>query len=481
MSPSGSIRTALGAAMSDDEWRTSVALFRYTLILPLLRHDRHRDGPKTQLRASYRRQLSTPSPTPNATPSASPTLRRWEKAYRQGGFEALKPRPRSDRGARAPSPPHTLDRAEALKRELPTRSARTIADILQRDQASPIPEEQHRPAHPAPPPGRPRRHHRPPAQAGHRLPPLRAHLISATCGSRMPCDGPSLPDPADPCRPTPDLPLRLPRRPHPPGPPRPVLLERAAPPPGGLPQTRHPALRLPAGHLRRPGPASTAPTSSTPPAPPWASSAFWPGPTPPGQGQDRALLRLCPLRLPPRAGLSPSVAHPRRPQPEPAGLDRGRLSPQGPLRDRPVAPRPLPPGPRPCRAPGRPAQPCAALSSSAPPATSPRPATSTSRATATPSPASWSARSVELRYDPFDLSDVEIWFNGQFLAQAQAAPPADHRPTRPHARPDSATSTPTTGAGLPGPAAPGARAPAARATAAHPFHPRSQTSPTLKE
>jgi transposase InsO family protein len=67
-------------------------------------------------------------------------LRRWEKAYRTGGFEALKPRRRSDQGAPRTISPDTLARAEALKRELPSRSARTIADILQRDQAAPVPE-----------------------------------------------------------------------------------------------------------------------------------------------------------------------------------------------------------------------------------------------------------------------------------------------------------------------------------------------------
>jgi putative transposase len=141
MSPSGSIRTALGAAMSDDEWRTSVALFRYTLILPLLRHERKRDGPKKLLRASIAQARHTIPHSQRHTISVA-SLRRWEKAYREGGFEALKPRPRSDRGAPRAISSQTLDRAEALKRELPTRSSRTIADILRRDQASPIPEEQ---------------------------------------------------------------------------------------------------------------------------------------------------------------------------------------------------------------------------------------------------------------------------------------------------------------------------------------------------
>ena len=130
-----------GPASPDEPWRTQVALFRYTLILPLLRHDRHRDGPKYQVRAAI---AATPQDIPHSQRRtvSSPTLRRWEKAYRQGGFEALKPQPRADRGTARVVSPATLDRAEALKRELPTRSARTIADILRRDTASPAPEAQ---------------------------------------------------------------------------------------------------------------------------------------------------------------------------------------------------------------------------------------------------------------------------------------------------------------------------------------------------
>jgi transposase InsO family protein len=128
-----------GEISPDETWRTEVALFRYTLILPLLRHERARDGTKRELCAAI---AATPHTIPHSQRHSVsvPTLRRWEKAYRDGGFEALKPCTRRDRGAtRAISTP-TLDRAEALKRELPSRSARTIIDILQRDQAAPIPE-----------------------------------------------------------------------------------------------------------------------------------------------------------------------------------------------------------------------------------------------------------------------------------------------------------------------------------------------------
>jgi putative transposase len=131
----------LGGSPSPDEpWRTDVALFRYTLILPLLRHDPKRDGPKKHVRAAIA-ATSHAIPHSRRHRVSATTLRRWEQAYQQGGFDALKPRSRSDQGASRTISTATLDRAEALKRELPTRSSRTIAEILQRDQASPIPEE----------------------------------------------------------------------------------------------------------------------------------------------------------------------------------------------------------------------------------------------------------------------------------------------------------------------------------------------------
>jgi len=52
-----------------------------------------------------------------------------------------KPKPRSDRGAARALSSETLDRAEALKRELPSRSTRAVVDILKRDAASPVAEE----------------------------------------------------------------------------------------------------------------------------------------------------------------------------------------------------------------------------------------------------------------------------------------------------------------------------------------------------
>jgi transposase InsO family protein len=186
------------ATPPDDTWRTEVALFRYALILPLLRHDRQRDGSKLSLRAAIAAAHHAIPHSQRHTVSI-PTLRRWEKAYRAHGFEALKPQRRNDRGATRTISADTLDRAEALKRELPSRSARTIADIMQRDQASPIPE----------PELAPRTLRRQLATRGLTTARLahaqtayrrfeRSHFGDLWQSDAL--DGPQLPDPADPAR-----------------------------------------------------------------------------------------------------------------------------------------------------------------------------------------------------------------------------------------------------------------------------------------
>ena len=123
-----------------EDRRTEIALFRYTLILPLVRGE-FPPGGKGRLREQIAaRRLDIPS---SSRRSVSPTtLARWERAYRQHGFDGLKPQSRSDRGACRAISPQTLDRAETLKREQPLRSARSIIRILSLDTTNPISEDQ---------------------------------------------------------------------------------------------------------------------------------------------------------------------------------------------------------------------------------------------------------------------------------------------------------------------------------------------------
>ncbi|SPF47328.1 Integrase, catalytic region [Candidatus Desulfosporosinus infrequens] len=59
------------------------------------------------------------------------TLRRFLEAYRMKGLEGLRPKLRSDRGARRALPDEIYEQAAALKEELPQRSVSRILDILE--------------------------------------------------------------------------------------------------------------------------------------------------------------------------------------------------------------------------------------------------------------------------------------------------------------------------------------------------------------
>jgi hypothetical protein len=101
------------SSSNDSEPRhTQIALFRYTLILPLLRGEyepRGKDRLRQQIAAQHH---DIPFSTRHTV--SVPTLARWERVYRKHGFEGLKPSSRSDRGHPRTISPHTLDRAEAL-------------------------------------------------------------------------------------------------------------------------------------------------------------------------------------------------------------------------------------------------------------------------------------------------------------------------------------------------------------------------------
>ena len=124
---------------NDSEQRcTEIALFRYTLILPLLRGEyepRGKDRRRQQIAAQHH---DIPFSTRHTV--SVPTLARWERVYRKYGFEGLKPKPRCDRGQPRAISSETLDRAETLKREQPLRSSRSIVRMLKMDATQPVPE-----------------------------------------------------------------------------------------------------------------------------------------------------------------------------------------------------------------------------------------------------------------------------------------------------------------------------------------------------
>ena len=117
-----------------NDWRTTEALFRYALI---------REAADDRLTARERGALVRESaaklhahPTDGLRQVARGTLDRWIRAYRRGGFEALKPAlrevgPRTD--------PAILAQAADLRREAPQRTGAQIAEILRRVHGEAVP------------------------------------------------------------------------------------------------------------------------------------------------------------------------------------------------------------------------------------------------------------------------------------------------------------------------------------------------------
>jgi putative transposase len=99
--------------------RRQEALRRFGLIAPLL----EANLPHIELtrRKAYLRSEQTVSER---------TLRRWLAAYRSGGFDALVPAVRKDKGKSKAIAPDVLALAEECRRELPRRSAGMIRDWL---------------------------------------------------------------------------------------------------------------------------------------------------------------------------------------------------------------------------------------------------------------------------------------------------------------------------------------------------------------
>ena len=106
--------------MTNDEYRQALALFRYGLIADLIQLPAGSPG----LYARLREKASTDYIIPGSkrTRVAAETLRHWLKDYRRGGFEALLPKGRNDRGHSRALPQAVADALMSLKDEQPALS-----------------------------------------------------------------------------------------------------------------------------------------------------------------------------------------------------------------------------------------------------------------------------------------------------------------------------------------------------------------------
>ena len=113
----------------DEKQRQEVANFRYGLIAPLVTRTLNPGEQAAKLREVACHTYDIPHS--DTQKISLRTLERYLKAYREGGWEALLPSVRADKLQCKQIAPDVLEKAIALKQEQPTRSVRQIMAILE--------------------------------------------------------------------------------------------------------------------------------------------------------------------------------------------------------------------------------------------------------------------------------------------------------------------------------------------------------------
>lgn len=110
----------------EDQARTQMALFRYGLIADLLHREPGEKGLQRLL--CEKAEKSYEIPGSRRTRVAAETLRDWLACYRRGGFDALLPQPRSDRGQARAIPQEIADLLCHLKEQTPELSVVAVIE-----------------------------------------------------------------------------------------------------------------------------------------------------------------------------------------------------------------------------------------------------------------------------------------------------------------------------------------------------------------
>ena len=108
----------------DSDYRQAVALFRYGLIADLVHLPPGTKGLYRRIEEKAEAAYTIPGSTRRHV--APETIRHWLKLYRAGGFDALMPRPRADRGRPRRLPPEVVERLLAIKEANPALSVRLV-------------------------------------------------------------------------------------------------------------------------------------------------------------------------------------------------------------------------------------------------------------------------------------------------------------------------------------------------------------------
>ncbi len=114
----------------DESKREDIALFRYGIILPFLGVEELQWGMKSEM---LRRLAAEHYDIPHSSKHTidEETIRKWLAAYKEKGFDGLKPKSRDDSGKPRKIPPEVWQKACALKREAPARGVRKIIQIME--------------------------------------------------------------------------------------------------------------------------------------------------------------------------------------------------------------------------------------------------------------------------------------------------------------------------------------------------------------
>jgi len=115
--------------MIDAEYRQALALFRYGLIAEFIQLPAGSRGLYARLREKACADYTIPGSTRSRV--APETLRHWLKDYRRGGFDALLPKGRADRGHSRTLPQAVADALLSLKDEQPGLSIPQLIRAVQ--------------------------------------------------------------------------------------------------------------------------------------------------------------------------------------------------------------------------------------------------------------------------------------------------------------------------------------------------------------
>lgn len=108
----------------EEKLTEQIALFRYGVIADLVHLEPGRRGLYARLAEKAERHYQIPASS--RTRVAVTTMRDWLRSYRRGGFDALKPKGRTDVGSTRRIPPAVVDLLITLKEEHPRWAVRAI-------------------------------------------------------------------------------------------------------------------------------------------------------------------------------------------------------------------------------------------------------------------------------------------------------------------------------------------------------------------